>query len=81
MSRDLIEVEIKHGRNRLSLRKVIAGDFLKAVHGAAVSFFYEVKLNGELRVFTNDPETARSIWLGCHRWMLTGASITAEVLP
>jgi hypothetical protein len=80
MNREIIEVEIKQGRNLLTLRKVIPGEFLKAIHGAPVSFFYEVRLNGEMRAFTEDADSARAIWRGCHRWMRTGQSITAEVL-
>jgi hypothetical protein len=80
MNREIIEVEIKQGRNLLTLRKVIPGEFLKAIHGAAVSFFYEVRLNGEMRAFTEDPEAAQAIWRGCHRWMRTGQSITSSVL-
>jgi len=80
MSREIIELELRQGHNRLTLRKVVAGELLQAVHGAA-SFFYEVAINGSVRSFTNDPEVARSVWRGCHRWMLTGHSATAEVMP
>jgi len=80
MNPEILEVEIKQGRNRLSLRKVIPGELLKACHGAAVSFFYEVTLNGQQRAFTSDASTAQAIWRGCHRWMRTGQSITAQVL-
>ena len=72
MSADLIKLEIASGRNRLALRKVEPGEMLKAACGA-LSFFYEITLNGELRGFTNDPETARAIWRGCHRWLHTGS--------
>jgi hypothetical protein len=80
MSEDLIEVEIVSGRNRLTLRKVKPGEMLQAACGA-VSFFYEILLNGQVRGFTNDPEAARAIWRGCMRWMRTGHTSTAEVLP
>lgn len=80
MNTEIIEVEIKQGRNRLSLRKIVPGELLKACHGAAVSFFYEVTLNGQTRAFTPDAESAQAIWRGCHRWMRTGQSITVEVL-
>jgi hypothetical protein len=81
MNTEIIELEIKQGRNRLTLRKVVPGEFLKAIHGAGVSFFYEVLLNGEMRAFTNDQAAAQAIWRGCHRWMRTGQSITADILP
>ena len=80
MATELIELEIRQGRNRLGLRKVEPGEMLKAACGT-VSFFYEITLNGEMRGFTNDAETARAIWRGCHRWLRTGHSTTAEVLP
>lgn len=80
MNPEILELEIKQGRSRLSLRKVVPGELLKACHGAAVSFFYEVTLNGQQRAFTADAESARAIWRSCHRWMRTGESVTAELL-
>jgi len=80
MNPEILELEIKRGRDRLTLRKVMPGELLQAVHGAA-SFFYEVAINGAVRSFTNDPEVAQAVWRGCHRWLLTGRSATAEVLP
>ena len=80
MKADLTELEIRKGHHRLVLRKVSPGPLLQAVHGA-FSFFYEVSIDGSLRCFTHDAAVAQSVWRGAHRWLYTGKSATAEVLP
>ena len=78
--RDIERLEIRRGRSRLVLEKIIPGPLLKSLH-AGVSFFYKVSLNGSVRCMTSDPEEARAIWRGCHRYLCTFKSSTAEVLP
>jgi hypothetical protein len=81
MSREITELEIRQGRHRLILRKVTPGEWLRELHGAAASFFYEVSLDGSVRTFTADAQQAQAICRGCMRWLRTGHSTTAEVLP
>lgn len=80
MKGELIELEVRKGHHRLLLRKVSPGPLLSAVAGA-FSFFYEVSLNGSVRCHTNDASVAQAVWRGAHRWLFTGRSSTAEVLP
>jgi hypothetical protein len=80
MNRDVVSLEIRKGRSRLLLEKVVPGPILAQVHGG-VSFFYKVTVDGSLRCMTPDREKAQAIWRGCHRWLHTGRAATAEVLP
>ena len=80
MRREIISLEIKRGRSRLILEKVAPGPLLAALH-SGVSFFYKITVDGSLRCMTADRDEARAIWRGCHRWIFTGRSSTAEVLP
>ena len=80
MSRDIVTLELRKGHSRLLLEKVVPGPLLAAVHGG-VSFFYKITLDGSLRCMTADRDEARAIWRGCHRWLFTGRSATAEVMP
>jgi hypothetical protein len=80
MKGEILELELKKGRHRLLLRKVSPGPLLTAVAGA-FSFFYEVSIDGSVRCHTADASVARSIWRGAHRWLFTGKSSCAEVLP
>ena len=80
MSRDIVSLELRKGHSRLLLEKVAPGPLLAAVHGG-VSFFYKITLDGSLRCMTSDRDEARASWRGCHRWLFTGRSATAEVMP
>ena len=80
MSRDLVKLEIRSGRSRLVLERMVPGPLLASMHSGA-SFFYKITLNGSMRCMTADAEEARAIWRGCLRWLKTGHSATAEVLP
>jgi hypothetical protein len=80
MSREIMAMEIRKGHSRLLLEKVVPGPLLASLH-SGVSFFYKVTVDGSLRCMTPDRDEARAIWRGCHRWLVTGRSATAEVLP
>jgi hypothetical protein len=80
MNRDVVSLEIRKGRSRLILEKVVPGPILAQANGG-VSFFYKVTVDGALRCMTPDREKAQAIWRGCHRWLCTGRAATAEVLP
>ena len=80
MNREIVSLEIRKGHNRLLLERVVPGPILASLHGGA-SFFYKVTLDGSLRCMTSDAKEARAIWRGCLRWLKTGHTSTAEVLP
>jgi hypothetical protein len=80
MKREVTSLEIRKGHSRLLLEKVVPGPLRAAVHGG-VSFFYKITLDGSLRCMTPDRDEARACWRGCHRWLLTGRTSTAEVMP
>ena len=80
MKREITALEIRQGRNLLRLEKVSAGPILASLHSGA-SFFYRVTLDGAMWCMTSDPSEAQTIWRGCMRWLRTGNSPHAHVLP
>ena len=80
MKREVTSLEIRKGHSRLLLEKVVPGPILSSLN-PGVSFFYKITIDGSLRCMTADRDEARSCWRGCHRWLFTGRSSTAEVLP
>ena len=79
MNREIIELEIRKGRHRLIMQKVIPGPLLKAAVASPVSFFYRITLNGSLRTFTHNPREAQAVWRDDLRWLGLGQS-NAEVM-
>ena len=79
MNREIIELEIRKGRHRLIIQKVIPGPLLKAAVAAPVSFFYRITLDGSLRTFTHNSYEAQSVWRNDLRWMGLDQS-NAEVM-
>jgi hypothetical protein len=80
MSAEIMELEIRKGRHRLVLRKVYPGPFLKVLNATASAFFYEVKLDGKMQVFCENPMEVRAIWQECHRFMMRKFP-TPKLLP
>jgi len=76
MNREIIELEIRKGRHRLVMQKVIPGPLLKAAYSSPVSFFYRITLDGSLRTFTHNPKEAQEIWREDLRWMGLGQQST-----
>jgi hypothetical protein len=79
MNREIIELEVRKGRHRLIMQKVVPGPLLKAAVAAQVSFFYRITLDGSLRTFTHNPREAQAVWRDDIRWLGLGQS-SAEVL-
>jgi hypothetical protein len=79
MNRELIELEIRKGRHRLIMQKVVPGPLLKAAVAAPVSFFYRITLDGSLRTFTHNALEAQAVWREDLRWLGLGQS-NAEVM-
>ena len=79
MNREIIELEVRKGRHRLIMQKVVPGPLLKAAVEAPVSFFYRITLDGSLRTFTHNPREAQAVWRDDIRWLGLGQS-SAEVL-
>lgn len=80
MKREIMALEIRQGRNRLVLEKIVPGELLLAAVAAPVSFFYKITLNGSMREWTTDPHEAQRAFREEARWMRTGHH-SAEVLP
>lgn len=76
---ELVTLELRQGRCRMTLSKSRPGPILAALHPAA-SFFYRVEIDGKLMRMTHDPMEARKAWRSLHRWMMTGKTATASVL-
>jgi hypothetical protein len=72
MKREFMALEIRQGRNRLKLEKIVPGELLLAAVAAPISFFYKITLNGSMRDWTTDPHEAQRAFREDARWLSSG---------
>jgi hypothetical protein len=65
---ELVTLEVRPTRkDRVILEKFRPGAILSMI-APAVSFFYRVTVNGEMKTCTPDPLRAREVFRECCRW-------------